>query len=167
MNSNNFLYTAVFETDPAAELDISQEDLHSADIVRISEDTMQMILGQKNYLVQILHSDYASKKFLLRINGKEISVKLRDDVEARVHAMGFDLNRNHIKLKQITSPMPGLVLKVLVQEGESIHEGGPVIILEAMKMENVLNAPADGIVARLHVREKQNVEKNQLLVELS
>lgn len=67
----------------------------------------------------------------------------------------------------IKAPMPGLVTKLLVGEGDPIAKGQGVIIIEAMKMENELKAKADGSVEKLHVKEGENVEKNQVLLEVS
>lgn len=62
--------------------------------------------------------------------------------------------------------MPGLVLKMNVAEGDAITAGEPLMILEAMKMENVLSADADGIVKAVHCKEGEAVEKRQLLIEI-
>jgi len=67
----------------------------------------------------------------------------------------------------IKAPMPGLVTKLLVAEGDPIKKGQGVVIIEAMKMENELKAKADGSVERLHVKEGENVEKNQTLIEVT
>jgi len=67
----------------------------------------------------------------------------------------------------ILAPMPGLVVRVEVQEGDVVQAGQGVVIVEAMKMENELTSQADAIVTRVHVTEGQAVEKDQLLVELA
>ena len=68
--------------------------------------------------------------------------------------------------KPVRAPMPGLVVKVEVEEGDSVETGQGVIIVEAMKMENELTAEAPGVVTRVHVVEGQTVEKDQVLIEL-
>jgi biotin carboxyl carrier protein len=62
--------------------------------------------------------------------------------------------------------MPGLVLKILASEGDQVTEGQPVLVLEAMKMENVLSAPTDGIISEILVTSGKNVNKGQVLVRL-
>ncbi len=69
--------------------------------------------------------------------------------------------------RPIVSPMPGLVLRVEISEGDRVRAGQGVVIVEAMKMENELKVAADGVVTRVHVREGQTVEKDQLLIELA
>lgn len=66
----------------------------------------------------------------------------------------------------ITSPMPGNIWKVLVKDGEQVKEGQVLIILEAMKMENEIMAPADGVVASIHVSEGASVNGGDILVSL-
>jgi len=67
----------------------------------------------------------------------------------------------------IRAPMPGLVVKIEVTEGDTIQEGQGVAIVEAMKMENELRASSPGLVSRVLVEEGQAVEKDQILVELA
>jgi biotin carboxyl carrier protein len=67
---------------------------------------------------------------------------------------------------RITAPMPGRLVKVLVQEGDSVGEGQGLVVMEAMKMENELRAPRAGRVKELPARERQAVETGALLVVL-
>lgn len=66
----------------------------------------------------------------------------------------------------ITAPMPGMVVKILCSEGDKVTQGDKVIIVEAMKMENALAAPIDGVVEKIHVAEEQPVDKDVLLLEI-
>jgi len=68
--------------------------------------------------------------------------------------------------KPIVAPMPGLIVKVEVAEGETVRPGQGIVIVEAMKMENELRAEAAGVVSRIHVTEGETVEKDQVLVDL-
>ncbi len=67
--------------------------------------------------------------------------------------------------KPIRAPMPGLVVKVEVEEGDAVEAGRGMVIVEAMKMENELKAEVAGVVARIHVEPGQAVEKDQILVD--
>ena len=69
--------------------------------------------------------------------------------------------------KPVRAPMPGLVVKVEVGEGARVEPGPGLVVMEAMKMENELRAEASGIVARVHVRPGQTVDKDQLLIDLA
>lgn len=80
--------------------------------------------------------------------------------------MGLDVSKMQ-KVEPIKAPMPGLILKVLVTEGQAIKKGEPVLILEAMKMENVFKAPGDAVVKAIKIEERQAVEKGEVLIELA
>jgi biotin carboxyl carrier protein len=69
-------------------------------------------------------------------------------------------------VKQVIAPMPGRVLRVQVEVGEPVKAGQGVMIVEAMKMENELKAPADGVVAGIAVAAGQTVEKGAVLLTL-
>lgn len=68
--------------------------------------------------------------------------------------------------KTVNAPMPGLVVRLLVEPGEAVRAGQGLVIVEAMKMENELKAPADGTVARIEVQAGQTVDKGATLVVL-
>jgi biotin carboxyl carrier protein len=67
---------------------------------------------------------------------------------------------------RVTAPMPGRLVKVLVEAGQDVTEGQGLVVMEAMKMENELRAPRAGRVKELHARERQAVESGALLVVL-
>ena len=68
--------------------------------------------------------------------------------------------------RPIVAPMPGMVVKVEVVEGDVVQAGQGIVIVEAMKMENELKASGPGRVVRVHVRRGDAVEKDQILVDL-
>ena len=65
---------------------------------------------------------------------------------------------------RIAAPMPGKVVRVLVKTGDAVHARQPVVVVEAMKMENELRAEREGAVAEIHVREGMSVEAGALLI---
>jgi pyruvate carboxylase subunit B len=67
----------------------------------------------------------------------------------------------------LKAPMPGLVVRVQVEPGQQVQAGAPLVVLEAMKMENQLKAPAAGMIAEVRVVAGAAVEKGQVLVTLS
>lgn len=67
---------------------------------------------------------------------------------------------------QITSPMPGTILKLNVAEGQAVKAGDVVLILEAMKMENEIVAPCDGTIKQLLVSKGSTVDTDQILAVL-
>ena len=68
------------------------------------------------------------------------------------------------QLDNLKAPMPGLIHSLKVEAGQEVKKGDPLLILEAMKMENIIKSPGEGIVKEIHVEEKNSVEKNALLI---
>jgi len=68
---------------------------------------------------------------------------------------------------RIKAPIPGLITRVMVKRGQAVRAGEPLLILEAMKMENEIRAPRAGVVSALPVAVNQSVLREQVLVEIS
>jgi len=66
----------------------------------------------------------------------------------------------------LLAPMPGLVLRVLAEVGATVTAGQPLLVLEAMKMEQTVSAPADGVVAELRAKAGEQVSTGQILAVL-
>ncbi|HEY4196679.1 MAG TPA: acetyl-CoA carboxylase biotin carboxyl carrier protein subunit, partial [Mucilaginibacter sp.] len=71
---------------------------------------------------------------------------------------------NAAKVSEIKAPMPGLVLKLFVEEGSEVKKGENLFILEAMKMENIIKSPADVTVKTVKIKPGDKVEKGQVLL---
>ena len=67
---------------------------------------------------------------------------------------------------EVHSIIPGTVIKLYVKEGDSIEKNTPLLILEAMKMENIIRMPFSGTVKKIHVSEGIRISKNSLMLEL-
>lgn len=111
----------------------------------------------------IQHIDSDKKSVILLLNQKEISIDIQDPIDQRMLALGIDIKKLS-KAKNIKAPMPGLILKTLVKEGEHVKGGAPLFILEAMKMENVFKAPDDVEIKNILINEGDTVDKNQELI---
>jgi len=68
--------------------------------------------------------------------------------------------------KAVTPPMPAVVTKILVAQGESVEKGQGLLVVSAMKMDTVLTAPYDGIVTKINVAEGEKVVPKQVLVDI-
>lgn len=69
-------------------------------------------------------------------------------------------------IRKIDAFIPGRVLSILVQEGQPVHEGDTLLILEAMKMNNRIMAPMSGTIKKIHVNTEDRVPKGRLLIEM-
>jgi biotin carboxyl carrier protein len=135
------------------------------DISKISEKRFHVIRDFKSYTIEIIEVDTANKKFRMQVNGTLHTIQLKDKLDQMLHSLGMDKAMTH-KANDIKAPMPGLVLKVLATEGQKIKAGEPVIILEAMKMENIIKSPSEGAIEKVFVKNGDKVEKNQVLVKI-
>ena len=98
------------------------------------------------------------------MRGERWEVEVVDERTRHIRSLtgGADRERGAGALR---APMPGLVVRVLVEPGQAVNRGGGVVVLEAMKMENELKAAADGTVKTVRVGTGEPVEKGQVLVE--
>ena len=133
------------------------------DLVKTGPGQYSLVLNGRSHRVLVLKEDRENKTVRLRIGAHTYTVKLEDEQHHLMHELGLDKSVG-TALKDIKAPMPGLVLKMLVKEGDAVKKNDPVLILEAMKMENVIKSPGDGTVKKIHAQEKTAVEKGQLLV---
>ena len=118
----------------------------------------------QSFNILLLKAFPEEKKLVLKINGKRVEVSVKDKFDLLLEQLGMD-KLSHKKIDSIKAPMPGLVLDVLVSEGQAVKKGDTLLILEAMKMENALKSPADGVIKKVAVSKGMAVEKNQLLIE--
>ena len=140
------------------------EELFEWDIQHISGNLYHLIRKGNSYRLEVVSSLPAEKKFILKINGQKLEVQLKDRYDLLLEKLGMsDLSSR--KISQVKAPMPGLILAIKVQEGAEVKKGDPIMILEAMKMENVLKSPGDGIIKAIKVKQGQSVEKNQILIQ--
>lgn len=103
-------------------------------------------------------------RWLVLWRGEELAVKIERAVAKRYRALlrSVTISREPT-LHEITSHMPGLILKVTVREGQRVESGETLFVLEAMKMENVIKSSVNGIIEKLYVKPKEQVEKGQVL----
>lgn len=132
------------------------------DLVKISDTSYHLILNHKSYRINIL-SGSSEKEFAVEVNGNKYNLNVKDRYDQLLHDLGMDSTLS-AKADFIKAPMPGLVVNILVSEGETVEKDTPLLVLEAMKMENILKATAPGTVDKIHAKAKDAVEKGQVLI---
>lgn len=134
------------------------------DLVKIRANHFSIICNGKSYRAEIVNADRGSKVFKIRINDSHYDVIVKDKSDLLLESMGMNNTRgSHIN--SIRAPMPGLIIDMKIKEGDEVRKNDPLIVLEAMKMENIIKSPGDGTVKTIHVKKGVSVEKNQILVE--
>lgn len=135
------------------------------DLLDNGDNTFHIIKGTKTYKAALIEKDENSKKMTIAINGNEYTIDLKDKFDLLLADLGMS-NLASTKLTNIKAPMPGLVFKIHAKVGDEIAKGDALLILEAMKMENVLKSPGEGKIKSILVKEGVAVEKAQILIEL-
>ena len=134
------------------------------DMVKTGQDSFHILKNNRSGKVQIVEADFLRKTYTIQINGNTHRVKISDDIDRLIEDMGFTRSETgHIS--EIKAPMPGLVLDIQVEEGQKVRENDTLLILEAMKMENVILSPRDGIIKSIVVNKGNSVDKGELLLE--
>ncbi|RBL94047.1 biotin/lipoyl-containing protein [Chitinophaga flava] len=133
--------------------------------VQVPSGDYSIIMDGHSYQAQVLKVDKDTKTVTLQINQQTYEVAIEEPIDQLLASMGIK-DAMTKKVNDIKAPMPGLVLKVLVTPGQAIHKGDPVLILEAMKMENIFKAASDAVVKEIKVAERTAVEKGEVLIVL-
>lgn len=133
------------------------------DLKWVEDRKIHLIRENKSIEAELLSVDRTTKTLQIRIGHRTATLKLKDRFDLLLEKMGMSINGNG-SLKDIKAPMPGLILDLKIKPGDEVKKGDVVLILEAMKMENIIKSPGDGIVKEVKVSLKQSVEKNQVLI---
>jgi biotin carboxyl carrier protein len=141
------------------------DSVQNLDILKINESKFHIIKDNKSYDISVVSMDRKTKQCTISVNGKNYELKLSNELDQLLLKMGMGKSKDN-KMDLVKAPMPGLVLHILVEIGQSIEKGDSLIILEAMKMENIIKATGSGIVKAIKVSTKDAVEKNQVLIEM-
>lgn len=141
------------------------QKLSSLSLLEEKDSQMKVRFKNEVFEVRLINEDYQAKKFDFKINGFPIQVTLLNELEQTIEELGLN-KRKQVIVNHIVAPMPGLVLDIQVNVGQTIGQGEKLLILEAMKMENVIQSSSGGVIKTISVKPGDKVEKGQILVEL-
>jgi biotin carboxyl carrier protein len=117
----------------------------------------------RKYPVEIIRS--SQNKFEILFN--DISYTFTVETPFSLQRMKvLKSKRGKVEKEYIKAPMPGKIIDVLVREGSNVLRGEPVVILEAMKMQNEILSPVNGVIVKVSAKANTNVMKDDLLVEI-
>lgn len=129
------------------------------DARKTGNDLWTMLIGHNTHDVDVVAQNGS---FQLAVNGEMFEAEVVD--EQRKALLGRKGKFVAEGPQEVRAPMPGKVVKVLVKPGDAVKEGDGLVIVEAMKMENLLKSPIDGVVQKVFVSESQAVEARMPLV---
>ena len=136
------------------------------DCIAIDESHYHLLENGKRHLIEIMEFDLHRRTCLLKVDGEIKRATRIRDLDLQIERMGLNAVQE-TRLKALEAPMPGLVSSIHAQAGDAVEKGSPLLILEAMKMENVITAPHAATVKTVLVKQGQAVEKGSLLIEFS
>ncbi|MEO0559994.1 MAG: acetyl-CoA carboxylase biotin carboxyl carrier protein subunit [Bacteroidota bacterium] len=154
--------------DLSLSLDIQDGSLHvdgqpvDARISQISEHSVLLVLDGRPHVLTLQRDGSTAH---VTQGGTDVEVTVKTETDLLLERFGLDAGDSAAE-REIRAPMPGLVLRVLAEPGQTVVAGQGLVVLEAMKMENELKAPADGTIAAVYTEAGAAVGKNDLLVEL-
>lgn len=133
------------------------------DVSLLPDGRYHIILDGKNNIAEILEADHDKKTFRIKFNSSIYEILLLDQFDDLLLKLGMSAV-NKTSVKSLKAPMPGMILKIVVQDGETVEKGDVLVILKAMKMENIIKSPGKTRIQKVMVKEGQAVEKNQDLI---
>ena len=141
-------------------------------------------IGKRNYIVQLKADEkfgtyilWKNRKYpveIVRSRQNKYEILFNDISYIFTVETPFSLKRmkvlnskkGKVEQESVKAPMPGKIIDVLVREGSTIIRGEPLVILEAMKMQNEIQAPVNGKVTMVYVKANTNVMKDDVLVDI-
>jgi len=143
---------------------LMDDKTHQIEIIQLSDHTFKLELDGNIYHITTNKLD--SNRYSFLVNGHYFESNVRTLLEEKAINLLSEKDDTD-KIMKIKSPMPGLILRIDKKVGEKVDEGEPLILLEAMKMENEIRSPSAGIISEIIVEEGISVEKNQSLIIVS
>lgn len=134
------------------------------DTSKLSDGSFHLIVDGRSVNAEFIEGD--RKTPVVSINGQRFETQIKDRYDRLLDELGMSRSDSEVH-KDLKAPMPGLVLDVQVNEGQEIKKGDPLLILEAMKMENVIKSPGDAVVKSVQCKQGEAVEKNDVLIEFA
>ena len=136
------------------------EKEYRIDATRVSPNCFSILLDGRNMIAYIAESE---DSLYVHINGRAVILdKVKEDRNSFIKdAVEF------VSKDEISTPMPGKVVKILIKEGDKVTAKQPLVIVESMKMENEIKSPADGKVKSIHFEPGDLVKPGQPIIKLA
>lgn len=144
--------------------DLNESELKNLDAVSVDKTKFHVLKNSKPYKAEIVSADFLAKKYIIKVNNTTYEVAIEDALDILIKSMGIERGRTKV-INAIKAPMPGLILEISVEVGQTVKQNDSLLILEAMKMENSFLSPRDGVIKSIDVQVGNAVDKGQLLIE--
>ena len=159
-NEHEYIYESGFKDDLHYLLYNNQAQHY--DVSALGGGRYALIKNGKSFLIHLTLQDDV---YHIHINGEYFALNVEDERMRKLRELVQNASGAAQELV-IKAPIPGVVIKINTRENKKISKGEPLLILEAMKMENVIKASCDCQVEQILVEENQAVQQNQELIKL-
>ena len=146
------------------EFDISDNDVSKLDAEKTANNKYHVLQNNKPFKAELVDSNFNRKKYSIKVNNHTYNVDISNPLDLLIDKMGFTFGTTK-HVNSIKAPMPGLILDIHVKEGQEVKENEGLLILEAMKMENVITSPRDGVIKSVSIAKGDAIDKGHLLIE--
>jgi len=143
--------------------EFSFDEIDKLDVIR-DGDAWHLLVDGQGHSIQVESYDAASRTAVFRIDGELRRARQVTSLDLLIDQLGLNKALAR-KASALHAPMPGLVKGILVNPGDQVEKGAPLLILEAMKMENVMTAPDAVRIKQVDVKLAQPVDKGTRLIE--
>lgn len=147
-----------------SEFEVSSEDISALDSVKTTNTSFHLLKDNTSYKAKITETNFNKKEYTVQINNNTYVVNIENNLDQLIKSLGFEIGASK-KVNEIKAPMPGLILDVMVKPGDEVKVDTPLLILEAMKMENSILSPRDGVIKSVSGNKGNTVDKGELLIE--
>ena len=134
------------------------------DLLEVHNNTFNIIKNNKSYNATLISFNAEEKTMVVNVNGNDYEIQVKDKYDLLLQQLGISA-KSSANIQHIKAPMPGLIINISITEADEVKKGDALLILEAMKMENVIKSPRDGKIKKINVQLRQAVEKNQVMIE--
>ena len=143
---------------------LDDEQVGDADWALIKPGLYSILLRGRSYEARVIQTGNSpgARNFAVRVGASHYAVEVRDP-RSRRRGSAADVSSGP---QEVTAPMPGKIVKLLVQESEEVASGQGLLVMEAMKMQNEMRAPRAGRVERIFISEGAGVEMGVPLLRL-
>ena len=152
------------KVDDTFEFDFNKENTSKLDAVTIQKNKFHILQKNLPYKAEIIFSDFNQKKYTVKVNNNIYQVAISNPLDILIKELGFEVGVSKV-IKLLKAPMPGLILEINVEVGQTVNENDNLLILTAMKMENSLLSPRDGVIKSIAINVGDSVIKGDLLIE--
>jgi len=152
------------KVDDSFVFDITDEEISSLDTVKVNDSKYHVLQNNKSFNAELICSNFNKKNYAIKINNNSFNVDISNPLDFLIEQLGFNIgSTKHVN--SIKAPMPGLILDIMVKKGQEVCENQGLLILEAMKMENIITSPRDGKIKSVSVSKGDAIDKDYLLIE--